>query len=491
MIYVKVKIHDKFSFEFKISYVTEQDSINDQEKEFSINTWLFVPNSLDINRTTYSKDQFYKDTKSNVRLITPIFSLQDIYTKQNNPISIVNDAIKAFVDDPESEINQENYAYQIRMFACIFKSSSRDITYSIIETSDEETLIKKIDVYSNDLRKIFTLYRNFSNKFNGSEISKEKIESYKFGDDFIGNVMIQHVFRIMKSIKKRPVFERVKSTLIELIDNEIEYKKKHDYTVLEANNESQNYLVLMRRGILKKFIESDLYLSTKNYKDGAFAEQFYYGLAAGLSMIFATVVSFTAQQRYGNFTGPFFFALVISYIFKDRIKDLMRYYFSNQLGRKYFDTKRELEIRNENIGWIKEAFDFVPESKIPAEIIELRKRTPLVEAENRIYNEQIILYKKLVKLSRIKINQNKNYKFIGINDITRFNITHFVQKTDNPFVSIYTPDVEDGFKEFMGEKVYAIYFILRIESQNKNVHLRKFRLLFNRDGIKEIQELED
>lgn len=32
--------------------------------------------------------------------------------------------------------------------------------------------------------------------------------------------------------------------------------------------------------------------------------------------------------------------LVISYMLKDRIKDLLRYYFAHKLGNKYYDKKR-------------------------------------------------------------------------------------------------------------------------------------------------------
>lgn len=65
-------------------------------------------------------------------------------------------------------------------------------------------------------------------------------------------------------------------------------------------------------------------------------------LAAGLSMVFATVVSFSFQQTYGNFTMPLFIALVVSYMFKDRIKDLMHYWFANKLGSKFYDYKIKL-----------------------------------------------------------------------------------------------------------------------------------------------------
>jgi len=80
MIDIKVKIHDKYSFEFKISFIV--DGLKKEDlNEFSINTWLFVPNSLDVNISTYSKEQFFKDVKSNVRLITPTFSLKQIYNE--------------------------------------------------------------------------------------------------------------------------------------------------------------------------------------------------------------------------------------------------------------------------------------------------------------------------------------------------------------------------------------------------------------------------
>ena len=74
MIDIKAKIHDKFSVEFKVGFVADGERGND----FAINTWIFLPNSLDINPATYGKEDFYRDVKSNVRFITPIFPLGEI-----------------------------------------------------------------------------------------------------------------------------------------------------------------------------------------------------------------------------------------------------------------------------------------------------------------------------------------------------------------------------------------------------------------------------
>ncbi|NDW18529.1 hypothetical protein D0T53_06325 [Dysgonomonas sp. 216] len=493
MIEINVKIHDKFSFEFKTSFITNKKTfLYEKANEFSINTWMFIPNNLDINRSTYSKDSFYKDNKSNIRLITPVYLLSEIYDKQNpdSPICRIKEAFKAFAADVENTDAFENYTFQIKMFSSITKSAIRDRVNYIISECGSADIQNLIENYIHDVKMINRGYHDLWLLINKQDITKEQQDHYFFGDDFIGNVIEQHTYALMGVIERYSVYDLVKKDLVGLVKSGMKRKIEKGYSYVDEDNPTNNYLVIMRRSMLKKYMESDLYLNTKQTKDGAIAEQMYYAIAAGVSMIFATIISFSAQLHYGNFTIPLFFALVISYAFKDRIKDLMRYYFSTQLGKKYFDTKRELEMRNQKIGWVKEAFDFVLENKVPEEVSNLRKRSPLVEAENKIYNEQILLYKKLVSLSSGKIKKYKGYKYIGINDITRFNVTHFIQKMDNPFVSLYLPDDEFGYKTIESEKVYTIYFIIRAESENV-LYYRKFRLLFNREGIKNIVEIND
>lgn len=491
MIDIKVKIHDKFSFEFKTSFIATRSTVANDVSEFSINTWMFVPNSLDINRATYTKERFYHDTTSYIRLITPVFALKQIYDGKDSPFVKLESAAKELIKQPKDNKKIDNFAFQVRMFSSISKSAIRDQAFAIITNENDEAIGDLVDEFIFDVNEIKRLYRGLYRIIRYTEIGDTEYECFTFGDIFLGNIVEQYVYSLMRRLENRPaVYQHVKDKLFGVVKNETEYKKQRGYTVLDADNTSNNYLVVMLRGVLKKFIESDLFLNTRKTKDGAFAEQFYYGIAAAVSMIFATVVSFIAQMRYGNFTTPLFFALVISYVFKDRIKDLMRYYFSTQLGKKYFDSKRELEIQNEKLGWTKEAFDFVSESGIPPEVMQMRKRSPLIEAESRIYNEKIILYRKLVSISSTGIDNYKGYKFIGINDITRFNITQFIQKMDNSSIPLYLPDEKEGYIRFTGEKVYALHFVVRCQGI-QNLYYRKFRLLFNREGIKEIKEIKE
>ena len=78
MIDLTTKIHDRFTLEFKVGFNTEATDKPTKYSDFVMNTWIFVPNSLDINAAKYSKENFYRDLKSDVRLITPDYPLHEL-----------------------------------------------------------------------------------------------------------------------------------------------------------------------------------------------------------------------------------------------------------------------------------------------------------------------------------------------------------------------------------------------------------------------------
>lgn len=486
MIDIQEKIHDNFSIEFKIGFITNKkpEDIN----EFKINTWIFVPNSLDINRSSYKKEDFYKDVKNNLRLITPVYTLKEILTEGRGPLPRLQKALDALNEESVDEVKIESYIYQVKMFVSIMKSALRRNVQDINNRADDQVIISNVENYVADVREIKARYRSLSESLIKSNATKEQQDYFWFGDDFLGNVIEQHSFQLMRKLKGVPVFDKVTPMLYQLIEEEISYRKEKGFMLLKEGDEKHNSLVITQRNILKKFVESDLFLQIIKKKDGFMAEQFYYGIAAGISMIFATVISFFATQRFGNFTTDLFIILVFSYIFKDRIKDVMRYYFSSKLGKRYYDSKLKLSIRKQEIGWIKEAFDFVEEEKLPEEVRSIRSRSPLVEAENQVYDEKIILYRKWVTLSRDDLEKYKEYRLSGINDITRFNLLNFTQKMDNPYIPLYLPDEENGFMTIEGKKRYSLYFIIQCQSE-QDTYYKKYRVLFNRDGISDVSEL--
>lgn len=479
-----VKIHDKFSLEIKLGFVARKKLAT---SDFMLNTWIFVPNSLDVNRNTYSKTDFYRDIKSNIRLITPVFLLKDLVEGQSSPYKFLKGSIISLASNP-SRSNSEVYEFHIKMFLSILKSALREHVEHIQNNSIIEDNVYLVDEYISNIENIIGSYRDLRKHINVPTITKERLDYYLFGDEFMSNIIEQHTFKLVSILKKLDASERLIERLLNLISKEIEYKKVKGYLIVDKGSATYNRELVYRLGMLKKYAESELFLTANKKKDGVIIEQLYLSIAAGLSMIFATIIAFSFQQKYGNFTIPLFFALVVSYMLKDRIKDLGRYYFAHKFSRFYFDYKIKISLNKLFIGWSKEAMDFIPSNRVPKDVYNCLNRSPIEEVNGRNSNEQVILFKKLVRLKRSNLDKSIQYSTLGMNEIIRINLSYFTQKMDDPNVPLFALEESDSFTVLRGEKFYSLNLIMQIQDKNQS-EFHRYRVLLNRDGIKDLEKM--
>lgn len=487
MIHINTKIHDQFSIEFKESFLAQGVIRN---HNFAVNTWIFVPNSLDVNPDTYGKDQFYRDVKSNVRLITPIYDLEEIVNGSALPLkSITNSLTK--LHESQSKRRVADFEYQVKMFSAVTKSAVRKYV-SVFATSltDEEAIFNYTN-YIKEMKDIVAKYRELDKVHHIAKIKDKLFDYFKFGDEYLSMLIEIHTFRLVHRVEMKcsdSRFEIIHAQLIKLIEDEKAYKISMGYPVVESDSRKNNRNLVFRHGILKKYIESDLYLNLRKKRDGFAAEQMYFGIAAGMAMVFATLVAFYMQQKYGNFSGPLFISLVISYMLKDRIKELMRFYFAHKLVGKYFDNKAMIVVKGQTMGWMKEGVDFISDSKVPAEVMDLRNRSSLLKAENQIFDEKIILYRKMVFIDNSKMNALGVYPTVGVNDILRLHINRFTTKMDNPQVPLEIVNEEGGIDHINSQKVYYLNVVMQFK-YDEQVEYKRFRAVLSRSGVIDIQDM--
>lgn len=484
MVDIQAKIHDKFSLELKVGFVARRKI---EISDFVMNTWIFVPNSLDINLKTYQKEDFYRDVRSNVRLITPVYLLKNIAQTDSLPFKLLKEACEKMAKAP-TQTNIREYEYQIKMFSSIVKSSIRD-AYNHIKCnkiSEDKSFLCQ-EMLENSM-KIIKKYRSLRKIVNVSTVSETILEYFNFGDEFICNVIEQHIFRLYKFLKEsdNDTFKLLEPKIKELLSNEYLYKKEMNYAVVEVDSPKCNRDFIFKAGMLKKYIESELYLIARKKRNTFLIEQVLFSLTAGISMIFATIIAFSFQMKYGNFTLPLFVALVVSYMMKDRIKDLMRYYFVHKLGSKFYDHKIRISMKDKRIGWIKEGFDFITDDKVPSLVMNQRGRSSLLAAGNRQLDEKIILYRKRVRLNRKQFNKISPFPLKGINDIIRINFSDYIRNMDNPEVPLFGNINGEDFEIVSGEKIYYINFVIQCKYEEQSEY-RRYRIMCNRDGIKEVE----
>lgn len=454
MIDIDTRIHDRYSIELKMEFVAGDKS---QENDFTVGMWIFVPESLDINSNTFTKAEFYRCVKSNVRLITPYFPLGEIVGGRAIPFNNVLSA------------SPENYEYTLKMFCAIVKSSLRE-SLAADRAVWEESQEKAGALIEEDLRCCNDILERFYTFPEG--------KTREYCGEFLCNRIAAHCFKIIAMGYSSPQTEDLLRKIYEIRDS-------RGYA--QVSGTGSQYL--HRHSVLKKLVESQLYLRAPKKKDGMLAEQAMYSLAAGFAMIFATVVAWAFQRTFGNLTWPLFIALIISYMMKDRIKELMRFYFAHKLGDRYYDNKARIDMRGQQIGWMKEAMDFITADKIPPQIDEFRNAVHLFDAENGNNRETVILYKKRVKLDKAKLEENSFYEFNGIKDIVRIQFRPFLRKMDDPVCMVSTLSPDGKVVSLPCERNYYMNLVLQIQS-GESVQFKRFRITLNTEGVKAIEPVE-
>ncbi len=475
-----IKKHDQMSFEAKLEFPVKGDSGKQNDSNFDI--YLFLPSGLDINKHNFTNRDFYNSLKTNIRLTTPFFTLDKIINGKDSPYGLLVDSVESCLVLSSSELKAE-YETQIKRFCSIFGVAMRYEVGRILNTTDsirKDKMIKKfVKNVSNIRKKYKDLIKAVSN--NGEKGTVFSI--YQQADEYQSLLVEKHLFTLISMLDSTQTEDIENRDLLDkLVLDEMTYRIKKGYPSVAKPNRS-NEDVLHRSGRLKKFVESNLFLNTDTKKEGVLVEQVLFSIAAGIAMIFATAVAFASQMIYGNLSLPFFIALVISYMFKDRIKELVRIYLDKKHQKMFYDYKTNIYSQNKNkIGYLKESFHFEQHEHLPKEIIDKRNSMRSTEITEESLGESIIHYR-----TKVKIETKSSFKdFYGITQILRLNILDFTRKMDDPEKEVFIR-TKKGFKRAFADRVYHINMILTYSTKDDR-EIKAYKLIANRKGIKRIEK---
>jgi hypothetical protein len=476
------RIRHSHQFEIKLRYALPEKQRN---SVYDLAVYFFLPPSLGISHANYGKERFFEDLQSYIRLKTPEVSFTDVARGGAGPLSRLNAAALRLQGDT-SERSIRLYEYQSKLFCCVLKSSLREYVGQIEAERDPDERVRLMDEYRVAAASIRSTYSALGPRLCYPSMPPSVQEMYRFADEYISLLLEEYTCRVIVADPGVEHGKKLEAGLVDLVQKEISHRAAEDYpSVVSPSSDNESFVY--RRGVLKKFMNSVLFLNVRSGEGSHILEEGLFGLAAGVSMIFATAVLFVSTQLYGALTGPVFFALVISYIFKDRIKERMRLYLSRKAARWLFDYRTTLYASGKDrIGVCSESMDFLEASMVPAPITAVRNRSHITEIEGGWIGERAIRYRKLVKLYPVRIADIYDGAHIhDINDIMRFSIEEFVQHlgtVDKPVQSL----VDGEVKMIKGDRVHHLNIIGRYAVDGVDA-FQRYRIILNHDGIKRIE----
>ena len=464
-----IAISSPNQLEVKIPYHSES---NIRKIDYHTNIYFFVPKSLNINPAAYTNSNFYNDYISYICFITP--------QKRLGVLERELTALIELLETMEYDTQSKNtFEEELKLIICSYISYlgkyRRGFAHKGIRIKRLHTFLQRIKNFHSLMKKLLkTAHSRQDNNIIDCVLSASEYLSYA-----VQNCLLEINVHLKTHDDK---YNATINTIVGIINTVIAFSKENSFPVI-SNDPYQNEKVIYRHSILKKYFYSTLYLYQKKKKDGGGIKEIYYAIAAGLSMIFTTLIVFATQKEYGNFTTSFFAALVISYMFKDRIKEAYRGYFDKRMAIKSYDYKEKIYSTDKKLifAFIKERMRFIEKKELEADIQKMR----LIEVPGRLSSyleEDIIKFEKNVTLYNKNIQKKYKNSINGIHNIMRFDISQYLKKMSAAKVPLYR--IHD--QKLFGNKIYHINIVIENKTES-GTNLYRARIIINKRGIKRIE----
>jgi len=497
----RVTIHDRYQVEIKVEY----QLLPSQRTRYTINTYFFVPQTLGINEITYPPAEFYRRIQNYIRLRTPRLTPQVLLDDPASPLCII-ERVLAEWSCTSAEQNQQRLIDQCKFLrAILHRTLNRSLRrqWQLLDLSAEraEEAATMFRHHMATVETILDRYRQcgvrIKQELATGKLSADLLETYALTDEALSLVIEENLLHAMTLAATHPhpsIQRTTQAQIANYIRREIDYRHHCGYgSILQFEGDNEQYL--HRISALKKYTSSVLYLGASVTREGTTAEQLLFALAAGISMFFATVVAFYFQSRYGAFTFPVFIALVVGYMFKDRIKELGRLLSLRLLQSHYYDRRIEIHTLQDNqrLGRMREKMVFLNTAELPARIVQERNQGMISIIENGAHGEQVLSYTRDVTLHTKAFARiyPDGPPITGVADILRLDVRPFLHKMDDPIELRLGLD-GDVIRTVKCAKVYYINIVsvYTVGGTKEQIVSQRVRVTLNRKGLVRLQTMD-
>lgn len=466
-----------------------------------------MPRALGINRHSYPGEHFYSDVQSYIRFKTPVIALRTLADDDDplSPLGSIDTLVESLRQAPRDERLRRRLGQELRMLGCVARARIRDRVRTIREriemvperpaagdpkVADARALVDRLLA---DVEVLLAAWRRRRTDFVDGELPPETRETYACTDEYLSMILEQRLTQLLGDIDRRPgpreALAEVRGRLRAALLTERAYRSGAGHA--GADDGDEEYFVY-RRGMLKKFVNSVLWLEISKQKEGRGLSNLGAAIAAGTAMAFALVAAIVGSRWYVMNTWGFVVAGTLTYILKDRIKDWLKGFFSSRTGRWLADYAVDIRdpITGNQIGRCRESFHYLGESKVPRDVLAFRHADARSPIEPQAKPEVVIKYEKSVRLGNAALIERLHLEDYELNDIMRFSLAQFLVRADDPTstVPVYDPE-RDAVTTRAFHKVYHLNVVMVFTAVDAPPVMKRVRVVFDKHGIRRLEEV--
>jgi hypothetical protein len=483
----RVHPHGRYQIELKTRYPVPQEP----RVSYNLELYLYCPSQLQLDAMGYGSERFMEDFHSLTRHTAPHLPLRRLLDQNDpdSPFSRIRGTLES--TRPTTSVIR----YELRVLANAYRALARGRRRAVEAAIGD----KQDDSRRSALRRFIRSLKRFRRELDrlvldvrSSVVAEDLDPAVRWADEWVSLITENECISLYTRLSQADMEEKWEKLLQRIIRAEVRRRKQAGYeSVSKAGDLAANERRQYHENMLKKWVQGALYMSSEPSRTPRNITQAIAAIAAAAAMSFAVVATLLADRLFASYSVPWALLVVVSYIFKDRIKESLRGALSGFFPRLFFDRGGRLldPAVNRSVGLSREAVQFCEAQDVPESVRRVRK------AETNPFRaflppEDVIRYSKQIKL-RAKLLQRSHSRLESITEITRINIDRWLRQMDDPTSRKVV--LSDGHPRVIDvPRYYHLHLVLALSTRKgrANPYFFHYRVLLGRNGLNRIEDLD-
>jgi hypothetical protein len=470
---------------------------NAKRTDYEMNFYFFFPNQLNITEKRIGVERFINNIKIYTRFSTPGLSLKLLVDKECELSPLYR--IRHFMEMAEIEQSRKDglILYELQVLTNIYRAEVDNTVFLLASEIQKQTrdsmCSRKMGLFLDEMQTFLKDFRKLHALFINPRINDVQREALAWADESISIITERALNRLFTSTQEMESSETHLKAYEKITKSETEYRRSmgYQYLIIEDDSRSGERMAY-RESMLKKWSQSAMYMTNEDSRTPHRVGHILAGVAAGIAMIFAVFMTIFAGKLFTPNSTPWILIIVMAYIFKDRIKEVLREILKNFLPQLTSDQRTILfePSLKKRVGISRGTARFNKISEIPDNIREIRFHKP--NPFHSILPEQdVILYKRHISLNSKKLITNHS-RLNSVTEIIRLNIDDWLKEMDDPKDFFYKLENMKKIK-IKGNRVYRIHLVMNLKNHDhpEIEELSHYCLVINKTGIIRLEDLNE
>ena len=480
-----LKAHSRTQLEIKNWYpISRSDRVH-----YTVNAYIFTPGQLELDGDRYGVDHFFSDVKSHTRFSIAYIPLKRLVDPECTVSPLYR--IRRFLRETvmPGDLDQARILYELRTLANLYSAqvkASYRLIRDTLNKGDEAAVTEKTERFLKEIDQFLTNTRELHTRFLDPAVTEELRTALRWSDEYISISTDKVLYYLHSLFKQQKLAKQIEKGL----RGEVEYRHSMGYPcVLQSGKSGEVEGLLYRENILKKWSQTVLYMSSEETGTNRKIGHILAGVAAAAAMSFAVAATFYANRLFASYSIPWALIIVVSYILKDRIKEILRGILVRVMPRFIADRTEKLtdQAVGRTVGTSRSMVRFLRPGETPRTVRAMRD-SGANPFRSILPQENVIHFRKTIRLNSRKLLK-EHTRIEAITEIMRLKLDRFMLEMDASRKYLRTWS-EEGLQSVKGKRVYHVNLIIALADEiDDEEKLFRYRLILNSQGLQRIEEV--